>query len=1223
MEFTEFQKKAIDTKDCSLLVAAGAGSGKTGVLTTRIIDRILDPKNDTDITKFLIATFTRAAAEEMSERIRRKLTEISVSQPNNKKLIKNISLLPQANISTISSFCYDLVKENYQRLGLSPAIRIAEENEIDVITNRILENITEERLTNPDEYPLFSTVYDLFIAGKSDQNFSSSIVDFYKRLINLPCIDDFLNKVCADYLEVANSSEFFDTFLGKKIKDYALSQLNDAKELLTTSLDRFDDCDSPDLKVKFSDQIETDILAIDNIISSFAGGYDAVFYQICEFAPKNKPINRDEYTKEFTDFAWLPADTARSIVKSQLKKELFTVSSDVIKKCAFDYYNLSKEISEIISLLDHRINEEKKNRSILSFSDVERYALDLLYDDVQNEKVSEFAKSLSQRFKEIYIDEYQDINPVQDLIFKALALKNSDNEEYNRFMVGDSKQSIYGFRGARPEIFNNYRRTFDDVDDISKAKRKIFMQNNFRCAESIISFSNMLFEQIMPDDYDSCDKLIFSKISKNPINSPVKFIFCDTASSNISAEKCKLIEAKRVFEEITGIVNNPNILNSDGAMYSLKDITILTRTWNDAEILEDFFTKKQIPVICERGESFFGRDEIKLALNIIRSVDNPEKNICTAGFMRSAICGFTDDDLAIIRNRHKKASLFSATRLYLDSEDADEAIAKKIDKFLALHKQLRSLSRNNNAHDFINKMYKATDIINICAGSPANALEKDAAKIRKKNLSTLYTLAKNFDKTVFKGISSFLEYVDNLRSNKNSLKSASIATEGIHVMTIHQSKGLEFPICFLYNANNDGSKRATGIPVNESIGFTFKLKSLEKIASINGTNGFTTVKTPFYHIIDYQNDENEKNELKRLLYVAVTRAKDRLYITASPKITKDFHTNISANREYKLKNAKNPMEYILAFLFSKNENLSLKANDGKRLTYHFPDETTGKIALELEVSPYFEDHNNDESEVINAIDVTEEYTPPSTELLERIKQRMASSSSALSKIASIPPKLTVSLLKHGLIDYEDAENASIAQRNPLTMPEFIRETALKTGAEIGTAMHTFLQFANYESCENNGCEAEADRLLADSFITQKQRDMLNLQKLNDFFRTPIYNEIKSSVKIHRELRFNLSAASNEVIANVPENDDFVLVQGVIDCFTENPDGTYTVIDFKTDNVKSQNATEILTDRYKNQLAFYCKAVEDITKNSVSKAIIFSFATMESVELDPRSISIQK
>lgn len=1198
MEFTKAQRLAIDTSDCSLLVAAGAGSGKTRVLTERIISRILDPDSGVNITDFLIVTFTNAAAKEMSERIRKALTERSAENPGNKKLINNLALLPYARISTISSFCFDLIKENYQKLGLPPKLRIAEDSETDVMLDRAIATVIEERLENYDKHEYFTTVYENFSGSKSDAVFASCIKEFYKKLTNVPSKEKYLADCLERYREIVDCTELFDTYYGRLIKKYTQDDLNRAVGIMTRALEL-----SRDVEETYGivhDDFERYITNIKNALDSCEnGGFEATLTAI-SFTHFQKSRKKQQY-KEFSDEVYGIAEYARETIK-KLTADYYSAPLDAVKRCADDCYHIISEVADIISDVDRLFAEAKSQKGVLSFSDAELYALKLLYDDVEKGIVSREAIIASGGIKELYIDEYQDINPVEDLIFLALSQKDGDGNECNRFLVGDSKQSIYGFRGTSPEIFNGYKNDFSEVSAVA-SRKKIFMQNNFRCSESVIDFTNMLFEEIMTEDYGEGDSLIFSKKTDNEITAPVEIVFCNTQVLETDEKNIGLrIQADIVIEKISELVGKPDVLGSNGKPYSYESVAILTRNWGEATFLERYLTEKGLPVVCEKGESFYERDEIKLVLSLLRSVDNPEKNICTAGFMRSAIAGFGDDELTKIRLAFRGGSLFSSVRKYPSAKDTDSKITEKINRFLELHANLRRLSRSGSVSEFIGKMYALTDIINVCT---ARADDTAEAVIIKKNLTHFYNIAREYDKTSFKGISAFLDYISS-KATANEEKSAVSAEEGVRIMTIHKSKGLEFPICFVFGCDKKPNKSTEKILMSTAHGTAFKIKSLEKLSAVNGNRGAVTSETPFRLLIKRSFAETESIEDRRLLYVALTRAVDRLIITSSPKPQKDFENTLKHASSPDSSDDKSLNMWILGYLFENVGGFNIEQS--KKYTLKAKN---GRPCLAVDVRVCFNDEET-ESEAVAVSEEKNEKFEVDYALVEQIRSRIAENRSALAKIHAIPPKLTVSMLKHGLIDYDEAENATEIQRKPTDMPEFIRESGEKTAAERGTAMHTFLQFADFARCESDGCKAEADNLVSDGFITEKQREMLDIAKLDEFFATSLYGDIKNAVKVHRELRFNLSAEARDVIANAPDGSDFVLVQGVIDCFIENADGTYTVIDFKTD--KTHGNPAVLVDRYKNQLAFYCRAVEDITKKKVSRSVIFSFDTMESIEL---------
>lgn len=1201
MNFTPAQKLAIDTKNCSLLVSAGAGSGKTRVLTERIIDRLLDADNKTDITRFLIVTFTNAAAKELSDRIRLSLTSKVAGTAQNKNIIKNLALLPQAKISTIDSFCYDLVKDNYQRLGLLPKLRIAEETETDVVLGGIIEEIIEEKMSSENKSPYFLTVYELFSGKKKDEPFLKTMKDIYKYLLNLPSVGSYLDTCCERFKEVYETEEFFDTYFGKLLYNYA-------KEMAFSAVNGFENAlemskkDAETYK-KFVPVIENDIDGIKILSASLEGGFSDALY--CLSVLKHKTCRTDSFNDPIL------ATQVYSLVKNcrerikKLKDTYFLANADTLKLCAEDCYNIMDEIRDIMLKIDERFSESKKTHGILTFSDVERMALTLLYDDIEKGKISDIAKNIADEFDELYIDEYQDINPVQDMIFKAVAKNAPDGCENNRFLVGDVKQSIYGFRGARPEIFNAYREKFDNVENENSPQRKIFMQNNFRCSENVIAFTNMLFEFIMPESYSKNDKLIFSKKEEIKITEPVKLLICncDTAQEN-TAEVRLQAQAQMLVNELMYLVDNQNVRSSQGKKYDFSDVAILTQTWNAAIFLENYLNEKGIPVVCEKGENFFTRREIRLALNIIKSVDNPERDIATAGFMRSAAGLFNDDELTKIRLLHKDGSLFSAVRRYEGSEKSEPDLCAKIRRFLELHTELRKISRTCSAADFIRKMYAKTDLVSICTSDTFSAVGRKASGVAKKNLMRLYDMAREYDKTIFKGISCFIEYL-SAKCAGNSTKSESVCSDGVRIMTIHKSKGLEFPVCFVFEADRELKVRSEKIVMNDLAGAAFKISSMDSMKSVGGKRGYVSINTPFKDLVTMCNKKTEYLEDKRLLYVALTRAIDRLYITACPKYCGKLISESNENPDLAVSDGKSALHWMFSYIARENKLQNLVDKSKTELCDDNGNTVFEATLFNLGNIEFSEEKQVSEEEIMYECD---------NAFLETIKTAIHKAD-RVKEIVSVPPKLTVTLLKHGLIDYEDTANSADMQRKLKDMPDFVKESGQASAAEKGTAMHTFLQFANYLSCAQDGCENEANRLAENGFITRKQRELLDIQKLDAFFKTSLYYKIKNAKRVYREMRFNLKVEAKEVIADVPETDDFVLVQGVIDCFIENDDGTYTVIDFKTDSVPEKDGAQILHNKYFNQLSFYCRAVEDITKKKVSGAVIFSFTLMDCVPIE--------
>ena len=1244
-EFTDSQKKALAVGEYSLIVAAGAGSGKTRVLIERVVRRLLQVTcgPSTDITRFLIVTFTNAAAGELCERIRKALAdavENASDETVRRAAVKNLALLPQAKICTIDSFCYDFVREHAELLGLPSKLRIADETEMDVLLDGIIDELIEEKMAicrqnrdlGKDDY--FLTAYDMFSAPRNDDAFVDTLKKLYKDLLHRPSPREFLAQACELYREVIRADEPFETTYGHAFHDALYQSVSTA---ITVCENALDECEADEQMHKtITPVLENDLETLKIVASSLGAGYRAAREAAdTRFKPSPR-IQKIE--NPAAPLLIVRRKSALDEVKA-VRKRYFSASSELLRLCAADCLHIAEVLREMLEAIEERLWNVKRTHGILSFSDVERLTLKLLYDDDAAQTPSALAAETAGLFDELYIDEYQDVDPIQDKIFLALSRKTSDGTECGRFLVGDAKQSIYRFRGATPGIFMHYRDTFAPCEKEGEARRRLFMSDNFRCAQNVIDFTNAVFKKVF-DDYNEQERLTCSRPDKDALNEPVHILLCNTdALADTKSESRRAAEAAVVYREITALLNDPNACDSTGRHYTPADIAILTSKWDAAKQLERYFAARGMAVVCEKGESFFDRREIRLALSVLAATDNPQKDIPLAGVMRSPIGGFTDDELVQIRLPAKDKSLYEALCLAAQTEnmpdeasaaeqgtDADAALVCKCRTFLSLLEKLRALSRGCGASEFLRKMYALTDLPAICAAGDPSLFGSLSPEARKKNLMLLYDKARAFDSTVFRGIGAFLDYMKDIRAGEG-LKSCSDAFGGIHIMTIHHSKGLEFPVCFLFNADRAPSSSENAFIMSDTYGLAFQLKGYADIRSVAGNDGFVSATTPFRTVLSAEDDLGEANEYKRLLYVALTRARDRLYITASPKPVKPqnggeatFAAPIfnALDDPEKAARGKSFLDMMFGFLAAQKPFETLAAGCGGEVTVSFPD-AAGRTLADVRTIVCTDDAETPatppEAAVENAAPTvqTPTYEPDET-LLEKIRTSIASRKARLKALCAVPPKLTVSLLKDGLIDYEDASLAALGERQKREIPDFVRETAEKSAAERGTAMHVFMQFADFAACEAHGVKIEAERLVSDGFLTETQRDLLDFGKLNGFFKTALYEKIRSAEKVYRELRFNLKVAAGEVLADAPETDDFVLVQGVIDCFIRESDGSYTVIDFKTDHVKS-GEEQLLADRYANQLAFYCRAVTDMTKAPVKNAVIFSFALMEEIPLD--------
>lgn len=1192
MQYTKAQERAIRERGSSLLVSAGAGSGKTAVLTQRIIERICDTNDNCDITDFLIVTFTNAASGELSQRIRAKLCEKSAQDPNNKKILRNLSLLPAAKISTINAFCYELVRKNFQKLSLSPKIRMADDTEIKVIKDRLMNKVIDEAFSDEKHYDSFIMVYETFSGTKNDDAFVKILLKLDEKIKNTTSPEDFKKMLCHMYESCENSHDFFDSSYGKILKEYTKDKVSNLLEKTRLCLDM---CLGDEiLEKKYYDAIKNDEIMLSDILKCLESGYDKTRECVLEYTPKYlSPVRNYDDTQKLDTIKGIRTSVSETVKK--VLKPIFEADGETLKKCSKDCKNIIRELLYLVEKFNNELDLYKKSKSIVEFNDVEHFALSLLVESVDPYVETDLARQMQKEFCEIYIDEYQDVNALQDLIFYALSSKEGQaNTEKSRFMVGDIKQSIYRFRGARPDIFKMYRSEFDDIDSHS-LRRKIFMQDNFRCAQSVIDFTNQIFSRLMGSDYLSGDALLYSRQEMSKVESKVNIDICEIDKDGMMDLSSEEFEAFMICNKIKEIVNNPDYTDSNGKMYSYSDVAVITRSKGALKIYESVFSDAGIPVVSDVGESFFGKKEIILALNILNCIDNPERDIYLAGFMRSVAGGFSDDEICVIKNQNKKQKLYLAVKKYA-LEGKDETLKIKCGNFVETLREFINLSRGKSASEVLWEIYARCDLLNICTSKVFDKNTTPEISLqRRANLLKLYEMSRDFTNTSFRLIGDFIDYI-NFSMEKNDIKAQRVSgKESVTLMSIHSSKGLEFPVCFVSDTNRgiNHTDENDRFIVSYTEGVSMKLRDVKGIESQKSQTGNADIETPFRLVFRELEKTRCIEEEIRILYVALTRARDRLFITGAVKgeakkllekckmqaISKDF------------KQAKSFLEMVLSASLSDGGEIAgvnIFTSDECMQNYQNIID-----AIQDSGSENSDDNSEIDKELLNTLEKMSEFTYRDAVLTK------------------IPSKLTVSMLKTGLIDEEKVQSQD---RDLVTVPDFMKEQVKATGAEIGTAHHLFMQFANYSCCEES-CEKEADRLLQDGFIDAKQRELLDTNLLQDFFKTPFYEKIKASKNIFREQRFNILVDANEYAKNTQKGTHQVLVQGVVDLFFENDDGTYTVVDFKTDKVKSENARSVLTERHSKQLEYYCKAVEYITGKDVKNAFLYSLPHLLEIEVD--------
>lgn len=1205
IKLTENQRIAVTDKSGTLLVAAAAGSGKTAILTRRLIDRLCSPDCSEDISKYLVVTFTKAATGELRERLYKALSEYVRSNPNNARARRQLSLIGLAKISTIHSFCLDIIKSNFQALSLPSVLRMGEETETNVLLRTTFEELIAEKYESADTNTLFIKAVEVLSSAKSDEKFVEALLQLYKKLRGISEPQKKFLAFIDDYSEVTSANEIFQTKFGKLICSDLSFELGRAVCELECILADVQ-CNEGVCEV-LSEALEKDIAAINSIKNVLISkGYDAVKSEADSFTAARAKSSKNCENLELLEK--LKEQRSKCITKLKgVFSRYLSADADTVRIAASECHDLLLEIMSLLKELDKRFTEKKLEKGLLDYSDLEQYALKLLVADTGEFggtfRRTELAESISKDFCEIYVDEYQDTNNVQDMIFRAISTYDTEKgTETNRFLVGDIKQSIYRFRGAQPEIFSSYIKTFEDVRT-EKAKdcttHKIYLSNNFRCSQSVIDTVNQVFDCIM-EDYTADDRLIYSKNEDNKVTAPCELVLLYPEEETVSGEDTETLseEALYIAHRIREMAYNRNVLRENGEMYRYCDFAILARSANSvSDEYRRAFRKMGVPFSSDTPEDFFALPEVLLAMCLLNCVDNPMRDIYTAGVMYSPLFAFTADELYEIRCVGRKLPFYSAVLKYIE-ENATSELSEKAKKFTDTIGKYRDLSRGTPTDVLIGIMFDETGLSDLYCG-------KDTAK--RKNIEKIYELARGFEKTSFRGLSAFLDYLSDLSVGKTDSRPESEA-DSVRFMSIHRSKGLEFPIVFLSGAGKqfNASDEKEPIIFSASRGIGIKLRDTLDTKVCKTKRNFAAINTPFREAIKSHERADMLSEEKRLLYVAMTRARDRLIITS---FTKD------AERELAVADIKRRGGFAaygkyatcyFDFLYhalsdSQFASLSKKRNENS-------DENPLICYCEA-VSGKPDTARAEKSEEIG-------YTADQEKKMQILENLRAAKAAPAykSRFSKIPAKLSVSQLKKGLLDEE--ENATMVPALK-KLPDFMLENSIAGSAEKGTAAHIFMQFADYESLEKNGAAKEADRLLSLGFITKRMREIIELDMLDAFAKSELYRKIKQSTRQYRERRFNLRLPASEFSEKNQDisGDEFILIQGVSDLYFENPDGSITLVDFKTDRVKENGGENILKARHSTQLGYYKHAIQEITGKTVSEVYIYSFALGREILLD--------
>lgn len=1152
---TNEQKNALDAKG-RVLVCAAAGSGKTAVLVERVANYILNANPLVDADRLVVVTFTNAAAAEMKSRIARRISDELRKNPNSSRLKRQQFLLTKANISTIDSYCINLVREYFYKLDISPDFKIADNSILNQIQNNVLESIVKKHFENPSES--FSLLLDLLGGEYAERNLKEAVLQIYSFLRSIPFIEPFvenINKMYSDFT-------FKNSLWVKTIFNYAKLCVDDTINTLREAIKELEQDEA-----LFIPYIDGFLYTLECLLKLKDAILDKDWDKCFKICAKFKPVSLDRvykypdeaYKNQFKDIK----NRADAIIAEMAK--LFFAPMQQIEHDVKYSAPAIKKLMEIVMEFTKQTLQEKKKRNLMDFADVEYAALELLVEYKDGKIIyTDIAKELSSYYHEVLVDEYQDTNDLQDTIFKALSESGK-----KLFMVGDVKQSIYRFRNANPQIFLNNRASLPLYKEGAK-ESKVIMSGNFRSALDICHYINFTFRLLMSQnagqmDYQEEDELI-NKINFGEIDA-------DRVQLHIINKEPKAkdeLEPAYLAQLIKQTVGKKVVKEDDGLRVAkFSDIAILLRSRTQIPVFERVFRQYNIPIWADERGGFLQTKEIITILSLLKVIDNPTRDVALLSLFMSDLYSFTADEVAEIRISNKKSNLYSALVLH-------SKFSEKSKSFLDDIKLYRQWSVSMPVSELIRKIYEDTGYIN-------TVLLYDNGQQAKANLIMLIEYAKNYEANGVKGLSRFIKYLEYTEKSEG-LKQASIISESdnaVKIMTIHRSKGLQFPICIVahldkkFNIND----RVNVLQKSEKLGVGLKIKDSSRNIS------YSTIAQ---NAISIENHMLSMSEELRVLYVALTRAKDTLILSACVenlintvnKITTSLNLIDGKISPLFVLKTQNYLNLILACALLHPEGKVLREL-ASRPPIAKP--TDGKLGVYLikQQDICLEQEEKEEVEV-----------KPNLEWLEKLRQQL-SYHYPFDKINTIAAKQSASAIAQSAMDDKYWFSAK---------PAFILGEKL-SGAQKGTALHKFMQYCNFKSAKLS-VEDEISRLVSSNHLSELEADSLDRQKLKAFFLSSLYNRIEVASFVEKEFKFMVEFPATFFDSSLDEKykSEFVVVQGVVDNIFEE-DGKLVIVDYKTDKVKSLAE---LADKYSVQLKVYEKAISKVLKREVSELILYSF-----------------
>lgn len=1249
----------------TLLVAAAAGSGKTAVLVERIITRLKDMENPLSVQELMVVTFTKAAAAEMSARIGVALAKAMESTDDKAlqaRLERQLNLLPSAHISTLHSFCQWVIRSYFYKLDIPPTARIGNEAEMALLKQEVLENLLKEAYEH-NTYGIFD-LSDFFSDDKSDAGLQDKVLSLYEFAMSQSNPDGWMRHAVEPY-KAAQEQDLRDTLWGHAMWDDQQTEI----DRIADRIEQMEPLLENPVGPKKWDKVYQEQLAALAQLKGAQTWSDMV--DVCRnldtftkasFTSLGKALEKGEVDGALADeFKSLGSQNKDSL--KGMKNGLFHIDESVLQQQFKDQYPLIHNLVELTIAFHKAYDEAKKEQGIMDFSDLEHLCLALLVEPGTEDdpKPSEVALELQDTFKEIMVDEYQDTNGVQETIINLISRVD------NRFYVGDVKQAIYSFRMADSSLFMNKYNTYGLMNDA--VERRIDLAKNFRSHENILTTTNFIFYQIMTQeaaelDYGEKESLIPGRIVEEApsdwVGGAVELHLLDTSDTNRSDEtdgdsETAGDEPENNERELDFIIqkikelhaSKKQVQNADGSFRQIqwRDFAVLRRSlagWGTRAVAA--MRQAGIPAVVNERDGYFEAQEIQLLLSLLQIIDNPEQDLPMAAVLHSGLVGLDANELGALRLTGD-GSLWSVMPLY-----AEQAQDERLLQFIAHIERWRTLSRRHGVADLLWDIYEILDYVNYVGAMP-NGL------VRRANVMALYERAKGFESSGFRGLFRFLRFVESLRDSNQDMAVANVVTEAddvVRLMTIHKSKGLEFPVVFLSGVQ----KKFNTMDFNSPL-------LVDKNSGIGLKGYYPDIRVsypsmPWLYCKSIKSDAMKAEE-QRILYVALTRARDKLFLTGyiNKEIKKEkgvgAHIKHAALTQTQalgadLIKAGNSYLHWLLIAFARH----LDGGAPLRNIIELEGETNFdlldrqcQVKVEIHDGSLYGDldYKADVDETtINTVRVLGKVNDVA--LPEEIVQRFAFTYPNLVA-AKTTAKISVSELKRRFAE-RDAEAVSATdvsmQQKPVISCDITEDTTgenaildtsiptisgteladsvfgrkplaiavadeVVTGAQWGTLMHEAMQWLPVKKYTQKSMTDMLDSLQAEGKFSDEERSLLSDRSLYGFFNSDLGQRLIASKRVERELPFSMLFDGNRVYPDV-ESGERLFLQGIIDTvFVE--DDQWVLVDYKTDRVKSGDE---LIRRYKIQMDLYKEALERLTNMPVKASYIYSFRLHEAVLL---------